>query len=351
MRRTVPLLSGLAILGVVLNHSNWHVLRDLVVGDYTHGLPFLFIDQTTKFAVPAFVFIAGYFIAYATSEGKKELRWEVVRARVLGLTWPWLIWSLVMLLEQIVKARSFSLVDVPRSLFIQYYFVPLLLFYYLSSLLIVRWAKANPKGLLIAAGSIQLVMVAIFYLRIYWPGFPSNLYGVIDIGPVEYLRFAFYFPLGVVAGMNFRKIRAVLEPHKRWLPWTILLAYALEMAESLYAFGRGPAYYPIGADQTRLSSALFSLAILLTFMAYDHISLPFAKKISSLGTNTFGLYLSHYAFLGVISVVVRAKLPWVAERGWLMLPLFFVLALSCAILAMEIGKRLPFKGVYRVIFG
>ena len=68
MRRTIPILRGLAILGVVLNHANWHVLSRLTAGD-VHGYLFVAFDQIGKFAIPAFMAITGYFIAYATSGG------------------------------------------------------------------------------------------------------------------------------------------------------------------------------------------------------------------------------------------------------------------------------------------
>jgi fucose 4-O-acetylase-like acetyltransferase len=174
VRRTIPLLSGLAILGVIFNHANWHALRDFVPGDPA-GYPYILTDQIGKFAIVAFLFIAGYFSAYATSGGKKDLSWNVVRARLMGLLWPWLIWSIFFTLAQTFQGRAFSLEELLRNLFIQYYFIPLLMFYYLLAPGVARWARTNARSLLITAAIIQLVGIGVFYLRVYWSGFPPEL--------------------------------------------------------------------------------------------------------------------------------------------------------------------------------
>jgi surface polysaccharide O-acyltransferase-like enzyme len=352
LRRTIPILRGLAILGVVLNHANWHVLSKFEAGE---ALGYLFVvsDQVCKFAIPAFMFIAGYFIAYATSGGKRDLRWEVMRARLENLLWPWLIWSAVLMIGQSFQGRPISLAEFLRTLFVHYYFIPLLVLYYLLAPFVVKWAKSSTRMLLVGAAIIQLLTIALFYVRVYYPDFPGALKFWVDLGPLQYLRFAFYFPVGVVCGMFPRMVKDSLTRlrNKSILPWLTLLLFGLAVLEAAVAYNMGGEVWPQGGDHSKLSSALFSTALILCFVVYDRLSVPFSRTINRLGTRSYGLYLCHYPILGIVARVVRRIAPWVASQGWLFLPLLFGLTVALSMLLMEGVARLPTKRFYRTLFG
>jgi len=358
VRRTIPLLSGLAILGVIFNHSNWHVLREFTPGALG-GYPYILTDQIGKYAITAFLFIAGYFAAYATSGGKTDLKWEIVRARLTGLVWPWLTWAIFMTVSVFVTNAMWSqggmlslLETFLRNLFVQYYFLPLLIVYYLLAPFIARWTSRNLKATLIGAAVLQLIGEILFYASVYWQAFPKALLPWVEIGPLLYVRFAFFFPFGLAAGMFPQKVKDFLLPLKPALPWMALgafLASALE-ASLVYAAGR-PEIWPSGGDQTKLTSILFSLTLIACFIVYEKIELPLNKFIIQLGTRSYGLYLSHYVILGLLGRFFRGVLPWLTGQGWLLLPLLFVLTTLLAMGLMEVAARLPFKRFYRFVFG
>ena len=353
MRRNVPLLSGLAILGVIFNHANWHVLRDFAPGDPT-GYPYILTDQIGKFAIVAFLFIAGYFSAYATSGGKKDLSWKVVQARLLGLWWPWLIWAVFITLAQTFQGRAISLEELLRNLFIQYYFIPLLMFYYLLAPFVARRARTNARNLLITAAVIQIAGIGLFYLRVYWAGFPSGLASWVDIGPLQYLRFAFSFPLGMVAGMFPKQTKEALERFKPTLPWLLALTFLISALESGWTYhiaAENPALWPIGGDQTRISAAVFSLVFVICFIVFERIEVPLNNQITKLGTRSYGLYLSHYVILGILGKLFERFLPPILSPGWLVFPLLFLLTTVLAATMMEIVARSPAKPLYKYIFG
>lgn len=350
MRRTIPVLRGLAILGVVFNHANWHVLSRYPAGEIG-GIPFIIFDQVGKFAIVAFMFIAGYFIAYATSGGQRDLSWGIVRARLENLLWPWLIWSAIFMAGQVVQGRSLSLAEYGRTLIVQYYFIPLLMFYYLLAPFVARWAKNHTAALLIGAAAIQLASIGLFYARVYMPGFPNALKSWIDLGPMQYLRFAFYFPFGVVCGMFPRQVRAPLERLRSLLPWLTALLFGLSIVEAALAYNGGSGVWPIGGDQTKLSSALFSTALVLCFIVYDRLKLPLNRTIINLGTLSYGLYLVHYLFLGIIAEVIQRFLPLLDALDWLLLPLLFALTVALSVSLMQVAARLPIKRIYRYLFG
>jgi len=67
------------------------------------------------------------------------------------------------------------------------------------------------------------VAVALFYAHVYHPRFPAVLKFWVDLGPLQYLRFAFYFPFGVVCNTFSRMVKDSLTQLKPALPWLVLL--------------------------------------------------------------------------------------------------------------------------------
>jgi surface polysaccharide O-acyltransferase-like enzyme len=336
---------------VVLNHANWHVLSDFDAGE-AGGYPFVVLDQVGKFAIPAFMLIAGYFTAYATSGGKQDLRWSIVRTRLENLLWPWLLWSFILLLGQSFQGHAISPVEFLRNLFIQYYFIPLLIFYYLLAPFIVQRARKNARALLIGAALVQLLSTALFYARVYAPGFPDALNSWVDLGPLQYLRFAFYFPLGLVIGMFPRQVKPFLARVKPALPWLTLFLFGLSFLETARAYSAGGEVWPIGGDQTKLTSALFSTALLFCFAAYERLQVPYRRTINDLGTRSYGIYLCHYVILGLLAKLIERLIPWLSHQGWLLQPLLFGLTVTLSVLLMRSIARLSLaKRFYRYIFG
>ena len=56
---------------------------------------FLIIKQLTVFSVPAFLFVSGFFVAYAYRSKETSLNWGMEKKRIINLIIPYLIWSAV----------------------------------------------------------------------------------------------------------------------------------------------------------------------------------------------------------------------------------------------------------------
>ena len=120
MVRRLLLLNGLAVVGAVLNHTTgwgftamfWWVHRYLPVeppnfdqmGSAGYYL-LLGLQQAIMFAVPAFLFVSGYFIAFAT--GRQDLKgsWRLIRSRIIYLLVPYLVWSLLVFAADFVEGK------------------------------------------------------------------------------------------------------------------------------------------------------------------------------------------------------------------------------------------------------
>ena len=125
--RRLPVLRGLAILAVVCNHAvGWGYIamfwwtpryRDVVsVPNYDRlgSLPYyglLVVQQLALFSVPAFLFMSGFFVAYAARASSPTLSWKVTRKRITDLLWPYLVWSLVIFVGDALQGQKYTLVE------------------------------------------------------------------------------------------------------------------------------------------------------------------------------------------------------------------------------------------------
>jgi surface polysaccharide O-acyltransferase-like enzyme len=347
--RNLPLLSGLAILAVVFNHSNWHILEQFSSPSWQAFL-FIATDQLGKFAVSAFIFVAGHFIAYATNGGKRDVQWSTVRARVMGLLWPWMIWAMIFMAAQALQGRPFSIAQYINTLFVQYYFIPLLIIFYLLSPFFVRWIKADRNKTLFWAAVVQVAAMTLFYIRVYLPGFPPSLNWLVDIGPTESFRFCIFFVIGIFSGLYPAMVKQRLAPVKSWLPWLLAAAFVLESIETSLAFLHNGGAWPIGGDQTKITTVLFNLLLIFTFLAYDNLRLPYPRFLTLLSKRSYGIYVTHYIILGIVTAGVERFLPVLVSQYALYLLLLLVLTVAGSLALMEAAGRLPGKQFYRYFF-
>jgi hypothetical protein len=346
--RRLSLLSGLAILAVVCNHANWHVLG-LFTPDDSFAYPYLLIDQIGKAAIPIFLFIAGFFTAYASGGGKRPMKWRIVGFRLLGLLWPWLIWSAVYMLVH--RDRGWSLTEFFYELFVQYYFVPLLGFYYCLAPWLSRWASQQPLKLLLGSAIIQFLGILLFYFRVYSPAFPSELTRWVDFGPLAFLRFSFHFSFGLVVGMFPGQTQAALSRYKMWLGALALICLGLTFLEATIPFRLGGSVWPLGNDQVKFSSALWAVSLVLSFLAAERLALPLERIVLQLGGRTYGIYLIHYFFLGITARLVRGVWPMLESTTWLFVSILFMATVALCTIFMDAVALSPARRFYRYLFG
>lgn len=351
MRRAVPLLSGFAILAVVFNHANWHVLEPFSPGDPA-GLPYVIFDQIGKCAIAVFLTVAGYFVAYATAGGKSNVRWSVIRARLVNLLWPWLIWSSIDFVVHFALTREFDPYEILATPFVHYYFIPLLMFYYLVTPPLARLVRANPRQALLIAASVQILATALLYARLYTTLLPDVIVPWVEVGPLQYWRFAFFFPLGLVIGMYPQVVRDQLARISKVLPWLTLILLAASVGEAWMGYQHGGVVWPLSNDQTKITSVFFAISLILTFVVSERLKFPGDLWLVHVGGRTYGMYLTHYIFLGALARVIQGFWPNNSGvPGWILLPALFIGTVTASILLMEGIARSPLRKLYRYLFG
>ena len=280
--RKLPVLRGLAILAVVCHHAaGWGFTALIWAGWNEGGNPaysdligtptyyvLVLIQQLALFSVPAFLFIAGFFIAYAARGDPPSLGWKVVKARILNLFWPYIVWSVVIYASYVLRGQSYSLLDLIRRLATgdvigAYFFVPLLCQFYLLSPFITRLAKHRAPLLLAVSALIQLVMIGLWYLCILGVSLPESLQAISRVGTWFFGWWAFYFPFGIVCGFHIRRFQAEIVRFKWVLLACVVVLGMLSILEFevLYRLARTE----LLRSPIKISSWLYAASLILFF--------------------------------------------------------------------------------------
>jgi probable poly-beta-1,6-N-acetyl-D-glucosamine export protein len=369
MIRRLLLLNGLAAIGAVANHATgwsftamfWWADRYLPVTvpnfDQLGSFSYYFvraIEQVIMFSVPAFLFVSGFFIAFATGR-KANVEWSIIIARAKSLIIPYLLWSALIILFKVVQGAHYSPLTILTTLLFgraaaPYYYVPLLLQYYLlSPLIIIPLARKNWRVLLVTTFLIQMVVLTAVYPQIL--GLHSPIAQTITRFTPSWFfpGHIFWFSIGVVVGFN-------LAPFKAWLQrvrWLLLsgaaLFFVLAFVEFEWLFRQsGQPWLP---PQFTLLDVAYAICFIFTFMAFEKARLPAQAQLSDVGTKSYGVYLVHAPVQEVTARLLYHFLPALLGVQLFFLPLLIVVGLLGPLALMGIQNRTPARRYYQYVFG
>jgi surface polysaccharide O-acyltransferase-like enzyme len=371
MLRRFLLLNGLATLGVVLNHSAawgfvamfWWPHRYLGVAtpnfDQLGSLPYYAlrtIEQLIIFSIPGFLFVSGFFIAFATGRSQATINRTVLGVRLWYLVIPYLLWSLLILYGDFLQGARYGAGDFLGRLVMgqatsAYYFVPLLCQLYLLSPLLVRMAKTRWRMLLAVTGLIQIAVQLLLYL---------DTLGINTVAaqPVMFITASWLFPghlfwfaAGIVVGFRPKALEREL-PRFRWA----FLACAVALIplgvlewEAVLRFS-GQQWLP---PRVTILDSFYAGAVILCFLSFTNLPIPFAREVSQLGGKSFGVYLIHSPVLELTARVIYHVVPWILGYQILFQPILIFAGLSIPLTLMAVAnfRRSPARGYYQYIFG
>lgn len=370
-------LNGLGVLGAVINHASgwgftalfWWTDRywggsvpnfsQLGSASY-YGLRVM--EQVIMFSIPAFLFVSGFFIAFATGRNRETVAWSVVGNRVKNLLIPYLIWSVVIF----AMNAALRWIDDPTQRILgtplgylqnllfgrtaaPYYYVPLITQLFLLSPLLVPLAKKQWKPLLLVTGLLLLLVSLSRYAVILEMDMPIAEQ-ILRLTPAWFFpQSVFWFAVGLASGFHLPVFKAWLA---RW-KWVLLGATAVSFFLALFEWEF--LFHQSGAEwltPTRtLLDEVYSGAFLFTFLAFDKFNLPLAKFWSDLGTKSFGIYLVHAPVLEFVARASYHYFPQVLAYQILLMPLLIVCGVAVPLLLMALVNRSPIRPYYQTIFG
>jgi len=365
MTKRLFLLNGLAILAVVCSHatgwgsiamSPWADRYRLVVGpnyDQTGTLPYymlLAMKCLMPFSVPAFLFVSGFFVAYAARGSQSALSWKMVIVRLRNLLVPYLIWSVVIFVGDALQGITYTPVEYLTRLALGgahpvYFYIPLICQFYLLSLLVVPVARTRARKLLFASALLQLGVLSSRYLILFGVEIPA-LRRTTDL---LFPMYAFFFAFGIVSGFRLQQLKWWLVRVKWGLLVAVVVLGALAILESEVVYrltgirrGSGP---------TTIPTSLYAAAFILCFLAFNKVSIPFSKNIYRLSSATFGIYLLHPKVLEFVARAIRKFAPSMLVYPVLFVPVLIVSGVGVPLLLMTVVVNSPMRKSFRYLFG
>lgn len=362
MIRRLLQLNGVAILCVILFHaSGWGFVAMLFWADRYGAVPadqigtFSYyvlraIEQLIVFAIPAFLFVSGFFIAFATGRAHKTIGWKVVGIRIRDLIIPYTLWTIIIWVLFFLEGKRFSpgeylTLYVTGATDPAYYYVPLLIQFYILSPLIVRWAKVHPISLLIITGMIQLAVQLQYYPSLFGVSSPY-----LDIIPKWlFVTRIFWFSLGVVAGFNVKLLQTYLERYKRGMLATAVILFVLGIIEwELVQSVSGEMWLQ---HRETLLDSIYSVAVIFAFLGYYRMKIRYDTVLDDLGSRSFGIYLIHTIAMTYLARAIAVKLPALLAYQLIFMIIMIGFGLAVPLLLMAVINRSPLRAYYKYIFG
>lgn len=370
MTRRLLLLNGLAILAVVCNHTiAWGFTamfwwtdryRPVTVPNFDQlgTVPFytlVVLRQLTVFAVPTFLFVSGFFIAYAARGSQSVLTWKGVRVRITNLLIPYLLWSILIFTGEMLQGETHQPVEYLKRLalggaYSAYFYVPLLCQFYLLAPFLVPFARSRWRGLLAGAALLQLGIISLSYLNLFGiaPIVSPNILRFLN-SPWLFLKWSFFFTFGIVFGFHLHQIRPWLTRYKWGLLAAVLVFGLLTIIEpEIILRSTGQDWHSYNHI---ISGTLYALAFALCFLAFYQVSVPYSETFFLLGKNSYGIYLLHPLVLEYGARAIRLLLPLLLAYQILFQPLLVLLAVGGPLLLMAIIAKSSMRRSYRYLFG
>ena len=304
----------------------------------------IFLQGLGVFAVPTFLFISGSFVAYAARSQKKVLSVRFIWASVRHILWPYLIWSIIFYgVAYLNRGWTYSPTGYLKNLIVgfPFHFIPLLMFFYVISPLLVILGKRLNWLLIALIGGYQLVLIWLQNPHLFTPNLPEQLQ--ILVPPVigsTMADWAIYFPMGLVYNLHAAKT----------IPWLKRFRWALA-GLTLITF-LGGLLNGLGIINLPIARFITPVFLILTLPVIQRNRIPLVRFFENIGKRSYGLYLTHLIVLDSTLLLIRLVFPQFIEMYVLLLPVLFVFALALPLCGMQIFATNPrTRNAYRYVFG
>jgi peptidoglycan/LPS O-acetylase OafA/YrhL len=348
VNRQFGALSGLAIILIVLNHSihmGTVIPQQLGYPPVTGVSGFLLValQQLGPFGVPIFLFISGCFVVYVAQNGTLWQSYKVTLARLRNVLVPYVVWSIVfyiLIYEQL--GQSYTFFGYVKNLLVGYpfNFVPLLVFYYLLSPLLVRLGKHYGAVMIAAIGLYQLILINLVHPGMLGFGFPDWMQVFVPrVVSTTLADWAIYLPLGIVYSLHSKSIL----PWLRKVRWVLVGATAVLLVLDIL--------YEASILNAPLAGSLAPIPLIGLIPLIKRESIPMLEPLEWVGRMSYGLYLTNLIVADAIIWLLQYVWPSLLSFQVLLEPLLFVATLGIPLVLMRSLSRLPMRGAYHYVFG
>jgi len=304
----------------------------------------IFIRQLVGFAIPAFLLVSGFFVAFSSRSAQGTLSWKIVFSRIRQLLPPFLIWTAISFALQLKWPENLS------SIFRPYYYIPLVIQLYLLSPLILPLARRRPVLLLVLASAFLLIDYTTNYAAVLTnsPAWVKQLERLMPIWlfPARSL----YYVLGMLLGLNIERAGAWLVRRRRWLLGGAFVTAILTCVEYVLVD-----YYSsliwIGSNFSGLSRVVFSILFVLAILADDRLLTRFQMQLNEIGVRSLGVYLMNSPAIYILASLMYHFTPQWLGNQFLYQTILVAFGLGLPLAGMWLVRKSPLRPAYRLLFG
>lgn len=279
----------ICILSVIMIHTSSKILA--ISGNDLLNHPFtLFLNQSTRFAVPLFFVISAFGLKLNYSQDFKYLPY--LKQRLSKLLLPYLFWSSIYyFLVYPHSSNSIIQTLLLGSASYQLYFIPALFIFYLFFPLISRYFKFINQYLPLTVLFILqfIVLFRDYYIR------PLSFPHPINVFILNFIFFIF----GILTCLNQDKIFYFIKKYKIFFALISLILAIYITFEGAFQYYKTQNYLSF-YSQWRPSVLLYSISTFSLFYYLGKnikINSQIIKKISSY---SFFVYFIHIIFIEII---------------------------------------------------
>jgi len=364
--RRLLYLSGLAILAVILFHaagigfvamfawSHRYAPATADPGGSASYWALRGMEQVSVFSIPAFMFVSGYFTAFATGRSRHTLGWDAVGARIKYLLIPYTVWTLALFAFAFIQGRrpgldGYLVMYLTGGASPAYYYVPLLIQLYLLAPFLIPVARNRPLLLLVVTGLIQIAVQLTYYPALLGATDPALLTLAGAIPKWLFITRIFWFCAGMTAGFHLSGFKSLLSRYKWVLASGALLLIPLGMIEwEILAAQHWPEWL---AHHETFLDTLYSIGVIGSVLAFSDARLPLPGFMEDLGGKTYGIYLIHLPVMESTARAVYHFAPALLGYQLVLQPLVIAVGLAVPLGLMALVSRSPASRYYRYLFG
>lgn len=290
---------GLAIIAVVALHTGatgfpWRYSA-------TGGWNFLFLvacRQLLNFAVPAFIFISGYWMAKKPIRSLQDYKTFLIR-RLSRILIPYLFWSFVFCGYAAVKAYEINAYEIMRRILTGqatwgYYFIIVIAQLYILTPLL-QYINRKPYGLMLVLILNIMTLLLRYLSKLYFNcWFPSDSL---------FYSWVIFYEIGLLVGSSDNKIFAAKKVRLFILPAILICLLISELEGMILLSKYNNLEFAITA--IKYSSFLYSACVIFTFLFVRGRVEYWPKSLVKVGECSFGIYLMHMLVLNQVANLVQ----------------------------------------------
>jgi peptidoglycan/LPS O-acetylase OafA/YrhL len=306
--------------------------------------------MASRFAVPAFFAISGFFITQQEVFGQEPIS-KIIYSRIRRIMPPYVFWSLIYYSLFVITGEAYATHQSLAIIFIeklitgtvtwQLFFIITILQYYLMCLWGIGKKGQIGRFAWVLFGGIQLVFIILNYFALFKNDFSPKLIYVLTFFQAysrsTFPMFVSFFIFGRWLGGDYEKILKKYEKYRRLILTALALSFIASIVEFsiLKEYTKGVMKLPQDWQLTaNVYAFLFIIYMIMYLKSFQFHKIDFVLiRIANL---SFILYLLHEPMLGYITKLFYTYTPLLTASQFLFQPILVITCIGTSIAIYKI---------------